>query len=313
MKHGPLVALALCFVVAAAACGPDFDPYNRINTLRVLAIQAEPALPAPGETATFTPLVYTPDPAAEVTYHWTWCPFPGSANAGYPCQVSEEQAAMLAGQSGVMLPSFDLGTGKTAQLAHAIDPAVLGQLCQGVPGSPRLPDCEGGFPVQIRVKVSSGGDEVVSVRTQRLRFLPDSQPNANPRIDALMANLDGNDQPITDDPMLTLPRRKKTVIKAQFPEELSELYHGTDDEGHPADVHERLFLTWFVESGDTSDERTGFIFGKTPLEVALKTKWEPARLKDYPKDTARLIVVVHDNRGGVAWRSGAVKLGGGTP
>lgn len=301
--------ISLCLALAAVAgCGPDFDPYNRLNTLRVLAIQSEPAAPGPGETTTLTPLVFTPEPSAAVTYTWSWCPFPGAPNQGYPCQVTREQLVMMGG--GMLnVPPFELGTGPTATLTHTIDPNVLRALCAGQPGVPQLIDCAGGFPVQIRVKVASAGDEVDTVYTMRLRF--DSQPNANPKIDGLAAVLEGADRPITGEPSVTLPRDKQTVIKAAVSEAHSETYLGKNDDGQPDPAaRERLFLSWFIEGGDTDDEVTGYIPGRTELKVLQENKWDTPKTKDYPKDTARLYVVIRDNRGGVNWTSGIVRLAG---
>jgi hypothetical protein len=294
-----------------AGCSADFDPYNRLNSLRVLAVRSEPPTPGPGETATLSALVFTPQPETAVTYAWSWCPFPGPANDGYPCQVTAERAAMLAG-AGVTLPPFDLGTASTAQLAHTIDPAILARLCAGEPGVPALPDCEGGFPVQVRLVVSGAGDSVITVRQLRLRYDPATAPNTNPHIDGLSATIGGVDQPVGDQPTVTLPRDEETVIKAQVPLEVSETYRGKDDDDQPADVRERLVLSWFIESGDTDNPQTSFIQSKTtmiPLERATRAKWTPGKSKDYPASTSRLIVVIRDNRGGVAWRSGIVSLG----
>jgi hypothetical protein len=302
------ILLSLALAASAAGCAEDFDPYNRLTSLRVLAVQSEPASPGPGETTTLTPLVFTPEPGAAVTYAWSWCPFPGPARDGYPCLVTQEQATMLAGQTGVTIPPFDLGAGPTAQLPHGFDPNVLRALCAGQPGTPQQVDCEGGFPVQVKVTVASAGDTVVTVRTLRLRI--DSPPNANPRIDGLAAVVEGADRPITDEPAVTITRAAKTTVKAMLPETLSETYPGKDDNGQPAEVRERLFLSWFIESGDTDDEVTGYIPGKTELQVLLENEWLPGKLKDYPKDTARLVVVVRDNRGGVGWKGGVVRLAG---
>ena len=41
-----IVAVALA--AGLAGCGEDFDPFNRLTSLRVLAIKAEPAQPRPG-------------------------------------------------------------------------------------------------------------------------------------------------------------------------------------------------------------------------------------------------------------------------
>jgi hypothetical protein len=147
------------------------------------------------------------------------------------------------------------------------------------------------------------------VRTVRLRFDPATPPSANPQIDALSATIEGADQPIGDTADVTLPRREKTELHAAVAEAAAETYPGKRDDGTPADVRERVFLTWFVETGDTDDERTSFIEGDVPFERLRVNKWEPAATKDYAKDTARLIVIIRDNRGGVGWRSGIVRLG----
>jgi hypothetical protein len=108
---------------------------------------------------------------------------------------------------------------------------------------------------------------------------------------------------------VVLPRKVKTVIRADVPFEDAESYLGTTAAGMPGQVLEQLNLSWFVESGDLDDGRTGFIDMVTTFDKAIITKWQPASEKDYPGDTSRLIVVVRDNRGGVAWRGGVVRLG----
>ena len=211
------------------------------------------------------------------------------------------------------------GSNITAKLANAIDPQILVQLCKGVPGAPQLLDCAEGFPVQVKLRVKSATDEIVSVSTVRLP-LPDTAPNQRPVIDGLLAEFDRKvpngdtvqdvkeQLPIANDPVAILPRNHETVIKAVVAPTHVESYMGRDDNLKPAVVRERLTLTWFVESGDTVSSRTGYVEGGAPLERALRNKWKPALLKDFAPTTARLIVVVRDNRGGVGWRSGVVSL-----
>ena len=85
-------------VAVAAGCGEDFDPYNRLTGLRVLAIKAEPPAAGPGGEChavaraglhpTLTPLVFAP--AGDVGHlPWSWCPLPGSASDGYPAAISD--------------------------------------------------------------------------------------------------------------------------------------------------------------------------------------------------------------------------------
>jgi hypothetical protein len=300
-----LAVLALLAPALAAGCGADFDPYNRLTKLRVLAIRSEPPAPAAGETAILTPLLYIPDGDPPVAFQWSWCPAPGSASEGYPCLVT---AAELA-QGGASVPPFELGSGATAAFMHTVDPALLQGLCGGIPGALDKPDCAGGFPVQVKLTLTSASAQVTTVLTLRLRFDPSDPPNRNPRVDGLEAMLEAGPQPIGDEPAVVLPRQTNTTVRAAVPEEDAERYPGLDAAGDPAEVRERLTLSWFVESGDLDDGRTGFIEGVTDFATAVTTRWKPASEKDYPRDASRIVVVVRDNRGGVAWRTGAVRLG----
>src|SRR5688572_27682347 len=66
----PAAALAL---VTLGGCDSDFEPYNKLTSLRVLAIESRPVSPSPGEISTLTPLLHVPDGEA-VTSSWSWCP-----------------------------------------------------------------------------------------------------------------------------------------------------------------------------------------------------------------------------------------------
>ncbi len=305
-----LVVPLAAALLGAAGCTEEFDPYNRLTALRVLAIRSEPPTPGPGETAELSALLYAPADTAPVTYEWSWCPMAGPATDGYPCLIGPDQAGMLE-QAGVTLPPFDLGAGATASFAHTVDPALIGQLCAGTTGFlPQLPSCEGGFPVQIKLVIRSGEQTVTAVRDLRLRYDPATEPNTNPVIEGLLARQEEDRfVPITEQNALTLPRDEETVIRAVASEAASEEYNGKDIDQQPARVNELLIFTWFIESGSTRSEQTSFISGEVPFLDAVSNRWTPAKTKDYAGDRSRLIVVMRDNRGGVSWTEGAVTLG----
>ena len=306
MSSRPRWTLALAL---AAGCA-DFDPYGRLTALRVLAVQSEPVAPAADETTTLTPLVYAA-PGDEITAtQWSWCPFPGPAADGYPCLITEADLARLAGDDAADIPPFDLGTGATATLTNTVSPRLLDALCTGVAGQPAAVDCTGGFPVQIRLRVTTGADEVIAVRRLRLRRAGD-EANANPRIDGLGArDGSGGEQSLTEDAAVTLPRAVETTVHAEVAAAMAERYATTDLDGHPVMRLERLTFSWFVESGETTPGRTTFIDGIEPFDEALQVAWKPADVADYARDTSRLLVVVRDDRDGVAWRTATVRLGG---
>ena len=350
-----LPSLAL-LAATTAACGEEFPPYNRLESARVLAISAEPSMPAPGETTTLRAFVYVPQVGAGldvpgVTYTWSWCPFPSPDNTA--CILKSEELVMAAAQAGVtiVLPPSDLGQEPTAKFAHSISAEVLDGFCnpRNEAGASPLaqafkPDCEGGFPVQIRMVAKFAGsagtagdagapadggasadagvvvppDEIESVRTIRLRFKPEHQPNISPYIEGLSAVVGDETFPIGLQPVAVLPRDEETVINAAVPMTTIELYNGIRPlDLMPGVVKERLNISWFVESGGTDDNPTGFNQDKdgdeakdlASFKFTVRNKWTPAKTKDYPKSVARLIVIIRDNRGGVGWRDGFVNLG----
>jgi hypothetical protein len=313
----PLAAAVIALAVAAGGCSEDFAPFTRLTSLRVLGLQADPPTPATGETSTLRALVYMPPGTAEPSYSWRWCPFPGSANDGYPCLVDEQMLAALPGGTGV--PPFDLGTGESAAFPNSIDPALLTAVCGGMlPGQPERLDCTNGFPMQIGLTIDNGVETVKAVQTVRLRFTPTTPldppiygldaPNAIPTIDALTALLPGTESDIVNPPVTTLPRDIGTRIRATVDMATAiESYDSADDDGNPATLDERLFVTWYVETGDLDNNRTSFN-GNAPFEDMEKNIWTPGLTEDYAPSTARLYVVIHDNRGGVSWRFGTVNL-----
>jgi hypothetical protein len=291
--------------LAAAACGEDFDPYTRLVSLRVLAVKSEPVAPGPGETTTLSALVFTPPGVTVTSYEWSWCPISGPSTDGYPCLVSEAELEMMGAGD---VPSFDLGTGETATLEHTIDPALLALVCAGNPDQPGLVDCQGGFPVQVKLVVTAGAETITTVRNLRLRFREEDEPNANPVIDGLIADQGAGEEDLVAG-MPTLPRGVETDIRVKVDASHVESYTDVDDEGQPETVKERLIVTWFVESGDVDSERTVFIDGVTTLEEALENTWEPDGADDYVRDESAIVVVVRDNRDGVAWLRGSATLG----
>jgi hypothetical protein len=312
MKREPLAASRAAFVFAALtslACDSDFAPYNRLESLRVLAIQSQPAAPAAGETALLTPLLYAPG-SEQIDLEWSWCPLVGPSDDGFPCLLEEADFRAALGQSAANVPTFALGNETTASFPFAFDPQVLAALCRGTLAGlalPALPDCSRGFQANIRLVARTEEDEVVSVRSLPLRFAGEHSANQNPAIDALSALTAEGPALIESTPAVTLLRDTETVIEITPSAGAAESY---TDEDEARVVSERLVFTWFVEAGETEYARTSFIEGAVGLDEARRNRWEPASARDFPADRARLIVVVRDNRGGVGWRQGSVLLAG---
>jgi hypothetical protein len=302
--------------LATIACGPAFDPVARLTNLRVLAIRAEPVNPAPGELTTLTALVYAPPDTtrAPFTYAWSWCPQLGNANDGYDCAFTEQQLQQMGSGEGVTdVPPLTLGTEQTQPFRNPFPTALLSDLCDmGIAGTPA--DCQGGFPVRVKLTVTHAGEQRTATTVLRLPTSDGSPSNANPRFTsdspALGALTAGVEQPIDDQAAVTLPRLEETDLRAHVDDAEAESYLGLDDSDNPAVLRERLVLSWYVETGDVTPDsfHTGYFPGLTDIGQFLSNKWKPAKKADFPSDQARIILVLRDNRGGVAWTTGTVGL-----
>src|SRR6266498_2222077 len=217
---GAAASLAALALTLGAGCSEDFPPFNRLDSLRVLAIQSEPA----------APLAFTPTADPSLTYRWSWCPAPGPAASGRECLITEQDLAALLGP-GVPFPPFDLGAAPTAMLQAGLPPELLAAVCGGAVPSLPPPNCTGGFPVQVSLRVRTDTDQVDAVVTTRWRFDEASQgPNTNPSVGGLASTpAGGGAQPITDlldASTITLPRDADTAISAVVAPEASETYAG---------------------------------------------------------------------------------------
>lgn len=299
------LAASLAALAAGAGCDASFAAYDRLAALRVLAIRSDPVSPAAGETANLSALVYTPPGQPVTSYAWSWCPLVGPSTSGYPCLLTEADVSALAGQP----VSFDLGHAATASLGNDLGPSVLRTLCAGRPELAPPPDCTDGLPVTVQLTVTTAADHVVAVGPLNLLFSADQETNQNPTISQPFAVIGGANQDLDAVGTTALPRGVETPIGVVVPDDASETYLGTDNDGNPAQVREQLVLTWFVESGAPQHQNTIFIDGIVSLADAVQNQWTPGDQKDYPRDTAQLIVVIRDGRNGVAWTSGLATLG----
>jgi hypothetical protein len=132
----------------------------------------------------------------------------------------------------------------------------------------------------------------------------------------------------------TVPRQARIKLHAQVPEAAAETLPTTqadafDSANNPnlksdgtgrtlaRRTSERLNLRWYTEAGDFGSDgeggyRTGFLGFPadidSPFSGATDNEWTAPKSEDYGTSTARLIVVVTDNRGGVTWTTGSASL-----
>jgi len=78
-------ALLLAHAAAAPGCGKDFDPENRVASVRVLATRVDKPYAAPGDTVSVEVLAFDgrKDKPAPMEVFWFPAPFINQMNDGY--------------------------------------------------------------------------------------------------------------------------------------------------------------------------------------------------------------------------------------
>mgnify|MGYP001432917068 CR=1 FL=1 len=319
-------AIAVTVVVAALAvgCGEEFDPFNEVTGLRVLAVRAEPPAIASFETATLDALVYEPDDAA-VSYRWSWCPMTLGSATGFECAIEEEDLKAgldaVAPGASALVPSYDLGSEPTAAFDYLLPAAALTAMCdaiaaQSAPAFIELPACEGGFEITVRLEVEAGTEKVVAVKQLELLLAETEDANVNPVLGAVFAapssagvdpRVEGS--ALAEESATELLAATSYDLALDIPENASQSYTPapTADEPSPIAVRETLFLTWFVTGGETEAMRTGFIDGYDSMDALEENTWKTPDFLE-SAGAAEIILVLQDERGGVAWTRRSVAL-----
>lgn len=303
----------MLFGVALGACNPAFNTPEKLEAARVLGIAADPPQPAVGASTSLQPLVYVPDGEA-VSLSWSWCPLPTVPDDDFACPVDQAAADALFANLGVVAPPLDLGMGDSASLLNAFPPDMAAALCSSGSSISPVPFSCGstGLPITIRLVVHSARGDLPAVTNVFLPVDPSLPPNQNPLIAGL--TLGDPAQALDGSGSLTVARGAHMPVRALIDEASSESLASPDADGK---LFERLSLSWFVEGGDfgahgLGGPRTGYLGDPndpaSPFAAALDNTWNTPSAADFPGDTVRIVVVVRDCRGGVAWTDGMVHL-----
>lgn len=302
---GPL-CLSLLGALGACTIRDDSTRSNQIEGLRVLAISSEPADLILGETAEIRALVYDEE-EREVSYQWSWCLSRGGADEGYGCNIEEAelQAVWEELDTGIELPSYDLGTDETASFEMVFEPEQALGICQALTEDdpdPQLAlfNCLSGLGLSIQLQVSAGSDSITALKEIPV-LLDGDERNQNPVIGPqLTRTLRGGGELEPDEPFVT---EGIYDIVADLALDQSEIFTPAPQEGLPPPEprNESLFMSWFVTTGSThrkGERRTVFHDGGT-IENLIENTWDmPYELED---TEARLYIVVRDERDGTNW------------
>jgi hypothetical protein len=193
------------------SCGPDFDPYWKVNKFRLLAIKAEPVTLHEGETATLTAATYDPN-GEDISYKWEWCPFRVSVQNRYECPVTVDQVNdLIAEQTPEGQPAppplpddfFEIGDSPVGEFEYPASRELILGFCQSIieaiaeagedsPLGAQLPviDCKKGFEVSVRLVVSTSDDEIIARKRVMLSTSEETPVNLNPEMMGMTIRLD---------------------------------------------------------------------------------------------------------------------------
>lgn len=298
----------------SAGCEPEFDPYNELSGLRVLAVRAELPELREGESTTLDALIYEQD-SKPVARQWSFCPWTADPNDGYTCPVDQatfDRAFRQADLQGAA-PSLELGKGETAPLPFPADLEGTRALCQQLAlllenSATIAPDCSTRWEWTVRLKAVSAGRTVDTIKPVTLLLTDESTPNRNPILTGLFAaDKDAEPSVTLDGPNAAeLHADREHALRVALDRDSIETFEPTPVPGQrvPEATEEALTFTWFIEAGSTDRMRSTYKKGVESLSRATQTDWQaPNKTRD-----VRLYVVVRDHRGGIDWREGRVRL-----
>jgi hypothetical protein len=328
----------------AAACVPDFDDRtSRVSEPRILAISAFPAEAARGERVELTALVAAPGPAPDDPSWWLCLdrkPLSELGPVSARCLSSPEPDSSVASLLGSGLSTTATLPPKACQLfgPERPDPKA------GEPsGRPVDPDASGGFYQPVLAWL--GGSAVLggirlncplsgATREGTVEFNRRYRRNWNPELEAFeLIRSDGSALALDADQPVTLDAGERVGLRARFAEcprvdacgdgicgQSEDPGACREDCAEPAgcrgaeryafydrqlervvEREESLVVAWFASAGELAEERSD----RDPDEPTSSAS------NGYVAVSAgevQLWAVVRDDRGGVSFRSGRVRV-----
>lgn len=284
-----------------SGCRPDIDaPLSLVTDTRILAVQAEPAEAAPGETVSYQALVVSPTgTVAGAPVAWSFCTLakpPGENSVVNPACLTEGLAP--AGPTGPVLVAATPAEG-CALFGPAAPP----------PARPRDPDATGGYYQPLRATFDPGPAIFLSRITCELaqasaqvaaEFRARYRPNRNPRLvpASLRASLIAAPGPVPGEEgqpvaLDRLPAGQRVRFEIDWQADAAETYPVFDPLTQSLiDHRETLRVSWFATAGAFAAEHTGR--GEEDTALSSDNVWT-APAGAGPVD---LWVVLRDARGG---------------
>jgi hypothetical protein len=313
-RFGGVVGLALA-ALTCTACEGGLPVYNELQGFRVLALRASLPSLREGETTSLDALTFVEGEASPaLRYRWSWCPARLPTAAGGDCALDEAAFARMLGLPEDAI-SYELGEEETAELTYPGDAALYLAACQNAAGASDdaalVFSCEGGFPISVRAEITYLEQTIRVQKEVRLLF-GDLPANENPELGEVSFVPAGSKdaQPWPEDEAAPLTLGGRHELRVSVDDSSAERFvpPATVVDPEPEERPESLYITWFVSSGAIEQSRTSFIKDGVTLAEFGKNEWLLPKSGDEKRDSARLFLVLRDERGGVSWLSREVEL-----
>ena len=266
----------------------------QLDRLRVLAVQAEPAEPQPGDTVTFSSLVYVPFEARLDGVVWFAC-LPESAD-DFGCQLDPAVTDALSGGADELTPEEQAALFQQARDAGLIGFEPLLPPVWQVPAD-ALDDQtdaekEEGKSALVNVTALPAGaedDSDIELAYKRVPVSLARTPNANPGFNQLLVQDDQGDEVEVLDGLHQVGAGCTYTIEPLLTEGSVQDYVFVTSEGVEEPRTEEPYITWYTEGGQFDQEFS--------LHPYLDVAWT-APDKGFE---GIVVAVLRDRRGGMAW------------
>jgi len=267
-------SLAAGFLLTLGCGKGNFEDYNRLGGLRVLAMKADHPEVAPGTAVLITPVVSDLAVKGRVL-NWvaTGCADPGIAYGSEPSCDSAVDRVDLG--TGVLTPAL-VGPAYT----QAIDPISVTVPVTILEGRTSIDQANGVSYLVTYVITAADGSRIQAFK--RLVVSTRTQKNTNPTI----LDIFGDRKTMISLPVVP------TLISVSLPEEAAENYGSITSDGVRINQKETLLVTWFISDGE---------FDQMRVVGTSENLYSPPQV--LPTDHSVVIVaVVRDGRGGEDFR-----------
>ena len=296
-----IVALSACVLAeCGVGCGADFKPGSRIESPRVLALQADKSFARPGEDISLTLLAANPH---DEPLEWAWatCTLPASSTVDDCIEVLDNDLQRFDPETdtlSVSIPS-DVLDGVPAGKKPS---ALIGVVVVACPGQLRSGDTLG-VPtrcVDEQGNVRSIDDLEVGIKRIMLR---ESDRNANPLIEEITWDGETWDE---DQVQQAEACKEETFAIDDCSESLqrrinvhtSDREAGRDEFG--GDFTEQVIIQFYSTHGLFRDQ--------VRIAEDADNRWVAQQQDGGDATTATLWLIARDDRGGVSWTTRRVEL-----